>query len=163
MIRIESENAKFLTRNMTTKLLIRDRSMTRLRGRCLTLVISTHTIPIRVTQLHEEDQEKQKMKMLPLYAAVIALSLVPMSMLSGDRHHNSPNATGNVAQITDGAFRDGLYLGRLAAEGGSEPHVAIGRWATAEDRSSFTAGYHRGYSELLASRAELDNRVRQTK
>ena len=108
--------------------------MTRLRGRCLTLVISTHTIPIRVTQLHEEDQEKQKMKILPLYAAVIALGLVPMSMLFGDRHHNSPNANGNVAQITDGAFRDGLYLGRLAAEGGSEPHVAIGRWATAEDR-----------------------------
>ena len=137
--------------------------MTRLRGRCLTLVISTHTIPIRVTQLHEEDQEKQKMKILPLYAAVIALALVPMSMLSGDRRHNSPNANGNVAQITDGAFRDGLYLGRLAAEGGSEPHVAIGRWATAEDRSSFTAGYHRGYSELLASRAELDNHARQTK
>ena len=137
--------------------------MTRLRGRCLTLVISTHTIPIRVTQLHEEDQEKQKMKILPLYAAVITLSIVPMSMLSGDRHHNSPNANGNLAQITDGAFRDGLYLGRLAAEGGSEPHVAIGRWATAEDRSSFTAGYHRGYSELLASRAELDNRARQTK
>ena len=137
--------------------------MTTLRVRCLTLVISTHTIPISVTQLHEEDQEKQKMKILPLYAAVIALSLVPMSMLSGDRQHNSPNANGNVAQITDGAFRDGLYLGRLAAEGGSEPHVAVGRWATAEDRSSFTAGYHRGYSELLASRAELDNRARQTK
>ena len=137
--------------------------MTSLRVRCLTLVLSTQRIPISVAQLHEEDQEKQKMKILPLYAAVIALGLVPMSMLSGDRHHNSPNANGNVAQITDGAFRDGLYLGRLAAEGGSEPHVAIGRWATAEDRSSFTAGYHRGYSELLASRAELDNRVRQTK
>jgi hypothetical protein len=115
-----------------------------------------------VTQLHEEDQEK-KMKILPLYAAVIALGLVPMSMLSGNRHHYNPTANGNVAQITDGAFRDGLYLGRLAAEGGSEPHVAIGRWATAEDRSSFTAGYHRGYSELLASRSELDNRLRQTK
>ena len=150
-------------KNITTKLLIRDRSMTSLRVRCLTLVISTQRIPISVTQLHEEDQEKQKMKILPLYAAVIALGLVPMSMLSGDRRHNSPLANGNVAQITDGAFRDGLYLGRLAAEGGSEPHVAVGRWATAEDRSSFTAGYHRGYSELLASRAEFDNRARQTK
>jgi hypothetical protein len=103
------------------------------------------------------------MKILPLYAAVIALGLVPMSMLSRDRHHNSPTANGNVAQITDGAFRDGLYLGRLAAEAGSEPHLAVGRWATAEDRSSFRAGYQRGYSELPASRAALDNRVRQTK
>jgi hypothetical protein len=137
--------------------------MTTLRVRRLTLVISTQRIPISVTQLQKVDQERQKMKMLPLYALVIALGLVPMSMLSGYRHHNSPTANGNVAQITAGAFRDGLYLGRLAAEGGSEPHVAIGRWATAEDRSSFTAGYHRGYSELLASRAELDNRVRQTK
>jgi hypothetical protein len=116
-----------------------------------------------VTQLHEEDQEKQKMKILPLYAAVIALGLVPMSMLSGNSYSNNQTANNKVAQITDGAFRDGLYLGRLAAEDGSEPHVAVGRWATAEDRSSFTAGYHRGYSELLASRAELDNRVRQTK
>jgi hypothetical protein len=120
-------------------------------------------IPISVTELHEENQEKQKMKILPLYALVIALGLVPMSMLSGDRHHYNPTPNGNVAQITDGAFRDGLYLGRLAAEGGSEPHVAIGRWATAEDRSSFKAGYQRGYSALLASRAELDNRLRQTK
>jgi hypothetical protein len=103
------------------------------------------------------------MKILPLYAAVIALGLVPMSMLSGDHHHYNSTANSSVAQITDGAFRDGLYLGRLAAEGGSEPPVAIGRWATAEDRSSFTAGYHRGYSELLASRSELDNRMRQTK
>jgi hypothetical protein len=137
--------------------------MTRLRAHCLTLVISKQRIPISMTQLHKENHEKQKMKILPLYALVIALGLVPMSMLSGDRHHYNPTANGNVAQITDGAFRDGLYLGRLAAEGGSEPHVAIGRWATAVDRSSFTAGYHRGYSELLASRSELDNRVRQTK
>jgi hypothetical protein len=101
--------------------------------------------------------------MLSLYASVIALSMVPMSILHSDRRHNSPAANDNVTQITDGAFRDGLYLGRLAAEGGVEPHVAVGRWATAEDRSSFTAGYQRGYSQLLASRAELDNRVRPTK
>jgi hypothetical protein len=103
------------------------------------------------------------MKILSLYASVIALSIVPMSMLYSDRHHNSPTTNDNVAQITDGAFRDGLYLGRLAAESGREAHVAGGRWATAEDRSSFTAGYQRGYSEFLASRVALDNRARQTK
>jgi hypothetical protein len=103
------------------------------------------------------------MKILSLYASVVALSMVPMSMLYSDRHHNRPAANDNVAQITDGAFRDGLYLGRLAAESGNEPHVAVGRWASAEDRSSFTAGYHRGYSEFLGSRASLDNHVRQTK
>jgi hypothetical protein len=105
------------------------------------------------------------MKILSLYASVIALSMVSMSMsmLYSDRHHNSPTTNDNVAQITNGAFRDGLYLGRLAAESGREPHVAAGRWSTEEDRSSFTAGYQRGYSEFPASRAALDNRVRQTK
>lgn len=103
------------------------------------------------------------MKILSLYASVIALSIVPMSMLYSDRQHNSAATNDNAAQITDGAFRDGLYLGRLAAESGRQPHVAAGRWSTAQDRSSFTAGYERGYSEFLASRAALDNRVRQTK
>ncbi len=54
-----------------------------------------------------------------------------------------------------------LYLGRLAAERGIAPRVARGRWATAEDRASFTAGYERGYKELLASRAISDKPVRQ--
>jgi len=112
-------------------------------------------------EMSNTGNEEQEMKILSLYASVIALSMV--SMLYSGRHHNSSAANDNAAQITDGAFRDGLYLGRLAADGGGEPHVAVGRWATAEDRSSFTAGYQRGYSELLASRAELDNRVRQTK
>ena len=105
--------------------------------------------------------EEQEMKILSLYASVIALSMV--SMLYSGRRHNSSAANDNVVQITDGAFRDGLYLGRLAADGGGEPHVAVGRWATAKDRSSFAAGYQRGYSDLLASRAEAVNRVRQTK
>jgi len=103
------------------------------------------------------------MKILSLYATVIAFGMVSMSKLYSDRHHNSPAANDNVAQITDGAFRDGLYLGRLAAESGREPHVAVGRWARTEDRSSFTAGYQRGYSEFLARRAALDNRVHHAK
>ena len=112
--------------------------------------------------MSNQEMRKQEMKLLSLYASVIALSMVPM-LYSGRNHNSSAANDDNVAQITDGAFRDGLYLGKLAADGGGEPHVAVGRWATAEDRSSFTAGYQRGYSELLASRAELDNRVRQTK
>jgi len=57
------------------------------------------------------------MKIFPLYAAVIALSLVPMSMLSGDRHHNSPTANGNVAQITDGAFSRWIVSGKTCSRG----------------------------------------------
>jgi hypothetical protein len=101
------------------------------------------------------------MKRLPLYASVIALGIVPTSMLHSNRHDNLPAANENVAEATDGAFRDGLYLGRLAAKRGSEPRIAVGRWATGKDRASFTAGYQRGYSEVLASRAALQTRVRQ--
>jgi len=106
------------------------------------------------------------MKILSLYASVtyalvIALGMVPMSMLYSDRHGNRPAAIDDAAQIVDGAFRDGLYLGRLAAKSGREPRVSVGRWSTPADRLSFASGYQRGYSEFQASRAALNNRVRQ--
>ncbi len=47
----------------------------------------------------------------------------------------------------DGAFRDGLYLGTLAAETGQQSSVPVGRWSTEHDRSMFTAGYRRGYDQ----------------
>ncbi len=101
------------------------------------------------------------MKRLSLFASVVAPGVGTASMLRGD--HPKPVSVSNetVAQTTNGAFRDGLYLGRLAAGPGAEPHVARGRWATAEDQASFTAGYARGYSESLASGAALATRVRR--
>ena len=101
------------------------------------------------------------MKRLSWFASLIALGMGTASMLHGDRPVPYFTANDNVAQTTNGAFRDGLYLGRLAAERGIAPRVARGRWATAEDRASFTAGYERGYKELLASRAISDKPARQ--
>jgi hypothetical protein len=103
-----------------------------------------------------------KMKRLSLFASVIVLGMGTVSVFHGNRHPYFPSSNDNVNQTTDDAFRDGLYLGRLAAERGAEPHVAIARWATAEDRASFTAGYHGGYDRFLASRVTPANRVRQT-
>jgi hypothetical protein len=111
--------------------------------------------------VQEESQEKKQMRRLSLFAAVIALGMGTASMLRGDRPVAYFSANDNVAQTTNGAFRDGLYLGRLAAERGIAPRVARGRWATAEDRASFTAGYERGYKELLASRAMSGKPMRQ--
>jgi hypothetical protein len=99
------------------------------------------------------------MKRFPLFASVVALGMGTASMLQTD-HQKPPSPNETVAQITNAAFRDGLYLGRLTAEGGAQPHVASGRWATLEDRSSFTAGYQRGYSEVLALRAAPTTRGR---
>ncbi len=101
------------------------------------------------------------MKRLSLFAAVIALGMGTAALLHGDRRVAYFSANFNVAQTTNGAFRDGLYLGRLAAERGMAPRVARGRWATAEDQASFTAGYERGYKEVLASRAMSDKPVGQ--
>jgi hypothetical protein len=102
------------------------------------------------------------MKRLFLLASLIALSMGTASRLRTDRHNQSSISNQTVAQTTDAAYRDGLYLGRLAAERGTEPHLAIGRWATAEDRASFTAGYQRAYSEFPASQAASTTRSRRT-
>lgn len=101
------------------------------------------------------------MRRLSLFASVIALGMGTASMLRGDRPVAYFSANDSLAQTTNGAFRDGLYLGRLVAEHGIAPRVARGRWSTAENRASFTAAYERGYKELLASRAMSGKAVRQ--
>src|ERR1700730_18557228 len=92
------------------------------------------------------------MRRLFVFASVVALSVGTASMMRADHHNHMPVTNGAVAQITNAAFRDGLYLGRLGAERGAEAHIASGRWTTSEDRSSFTAGYQQGYSDGLASK-----------
>ena len=105
------------------------------------------------------------MNRLSFFASVIALGVGMVLGFYGARQHYLPNLSppvNDVSEITDGAFRDGLYLGKLAAEHDNGPHVAAGRWSTAADRASFSAGYQRGYSEVLASRAAPSpNRARQ--
>ena len=68
-------------------------------------------------------------------------------------------ASHQAATATDGAFRDGLYLGGLAAQRGEEPRIAEGRWSSQSDRASFTAGYQQGYDQLIAVRAAVVNRT----
>jgi hypothetical protein len=93
------------------------------------------------------------MNRVSLFASVIALSMGTASLFQASRQPNSLSANENVSHATDGAFRDGLYLGRLAAESGAAPCVVAGRWATEADRASFTAGYHKGYESFLADQA----------
>jgi len=84
------------------------------------------------------------MKTLLTIALVAALGTGSAFMLGTEHSSSGPT------QRTDGAFRDGLYLGRLAAQSGAERHVSVGRWASAQDRSSFSAGYEQGYSEFAS-------------
>lgn len=50
-----------------------------------------------------------------------------------------------TAQNTSGPFRDGLYLGELAATSGETPHISSGRWSASADQEAFAAGYEQGY------------------
>ena len=87
------------------------------------------------------------MKTISLFALALTLGMGTASMLNtNNQNSNQP------VQNADAAFRDGLYLGKLAAQAGAEPHVARGRWATLGDRALFSAGYQEGYSGSLASR-----------
>ena len=70
------------------------------------------------------------MKTLLTIALVAALGTGSAFMVGTEHSSNGPTLR------TDGAFRDGLYLGRLAAQSGGERHVSVGRWATAQDKGT---------------------------
>jgi hypothetical protein len=99
------------------------------------------------------------MKRFSLCISALLLGMGTLSALHKDQQANLPRADDNFAHASDGAFRDGLYLGKLSAERGAQPHVATGRWATAQDRHSFTEGYQRGYNEALANSVALARRA----
>jgi hypothetical protein len=51
------------------------------------------------------------------------------------------------------AYRDGLYVGKLAAQRGGQRLAPVGRWSTQNDREAFLAGYEQSNAEV----AEADN------
>ena len=53
----------------------------------------------------------------------------------------------------DGAYRDGLYVGQLAAKSGRLSSPPIGRWSSERDRASFRAGYERAYNARISQPA----------
>jgi len=58
-----------------------------------------------------------------------------------------PGQSIDAQRAVDAAFRDGLYLGKLARSADSPKQPPIGRWSTEKDRASFAAGYRQGYNE----------------
>lgn len=92
------------------------------------------------------------MKRLPLFASVLALGLGFIPAVRHNQHSSFPAEGDNAALAVNGAFRDGLYSGRLAAEAGRSSQAPVGRWAAADDRAFFTRGYERGYKAFLADR-----------
>ena len=91
------------------------------------------------------------MSKLVNYAIVIAVSMGTLAMLDNRKRATSPDASAESRLAVNGAFRDGMYLGRLAADNGqSRRRPAVGRWSTERDRAAFTDGYERGYIQSSA-------------
>jgi hypothetical protein len=105
------------------------------------------------------DEREENMRKVFLFA--IALTLwagVAFMLRRAARQDSFPRLHDNNPVQTRAAFRDGLYLGGLAAQRGEEPHISEGRWSNQADRILFTAGYAQGYDEGIAVRAAVVNR-----
>ncbi len=88
-----------------------------------------------------------------LFTFVLALAVLmgTTALLANSGRATRQRRNADAQMATDGAFRGGLYVGRLAAEGGRPLRPQIGRWSNERDRVSFVAGYRRGYNDALAS------------
>ena len=93
------------------------------------------------------------MKKLSLCIAVLALFAGATARLRNDRPSQLSVVQSEATPDASAAFRDGLYLGKLAARQGGPIRVATGRWATDGNRALFAAGYQLGYHDFLANRA----------
>jgi hypothetical protein len=60
------------------------------------------------------------------------------------------NEAAAVELNNDAAYRDGLYLGRLAQAENRTMRPPVGRWSTEKDRASFAAGFQQGLAGKLA-------------
>jgi hypothetical protein len=93
------------------------------------------------------------MKNISLYLLVIVLSVGSAAMVRSAMRTQSPNSGSSSSLETSGAFRDGLYLGKLAAKNGHEPRITGARWSRDEDRAAFREGYERGFTQMLNEQA----------
>jgi hypothetical protein len=83
--------------------------------------------------------------MQKLLALLLAMGCVGTSAVVV---HGSMQPQGVAAQTAnDAAFRDGLYLGRLAHAANRQMRAPVGRWSTEKDRASFAAGFEQGLGE----------------
>jgi hypothetical protein len=109
------------------------------------------------------DKKRQSRKNTNFTVSVLSLSFGFLMWVTGlfgaslhalGRHlsaqtTDSQSMRGDGAQAADAAFRDGLYVGKIAGERGNKPHISAGRWATEPDRTAYAAGYLQGYNGAL--------------
>ena len=82
----------------------------------------------------------------------VAVFLGVIGLASNSQIAAAPEQGVEVRMAADGAFEDGLYLGRLAVQGGQPSHPGVGRWAADRDRAVFLQGYLQGYESVARKR-----------
>jgi hypothetical protein len=80
-----------------------------------------------------------------ILTCVLAIGCVGTSSLLF--HTRRAPAPLEVQMATDGAFRDGLYLGALDRTARRVVTPPIARWSSAQDRASFARGYRQGFNQ----------------
>ena len=60
----------------------------------------------------------------------------------------APSQASSIDPLLTAAYRDGLYVGKLAVQRGEQRLAPVGRWATQTDRDAFLAGYEQANSEI---------------
>jgi hypothetical protein len=88
-----------------------------------------------------------------LLTYVLAMGCVGTSaMMVVSRDTTLQKKTANVERNNDAAYRDGLYIGRLAQAAKRPMRPPVGRWSTEKDRASFAAGFRQGLEEVAQKR-----------
>jgi hypothetical protein len=82
-----------------------------------------------------------------MYVFTIVLTFALTAMLATVAAHHSHFVGSAVHNPTNAGFRDGLFLGRLDAEGGRKQHLASRRWNLDADRRWFVAGCLHAYRD----------------
>jgi hypothetical protein len=83
---------------------------------------------------------------LSLYSVIAVVILFGLAYKVRPTHFSNPPSSKVAITTMEGAYRDGLYLGRLQRKQGLPSHLAIGRWSRESDRQLFEAGYNHGYA-----------------
>ena len=86
--------------------------------------------------------------MQKLLAYVLAMGCVGTSAMLVQRDATMRQRESVDRQLAnDAAFRDGVYLGKLARAANRRMRPPIARWSTEKDRAIFAAGYRQGFGE----------------
>lgn len=86
-----------------------------------------------------------------LLTYVLAMGCVGTSAMFVVSHDMTlQNKTAEMQLNNDAAYRDGLYLGKLAQAANHPMRPPVGRWATEKDRASFAAGFQQGLGEIAS-------------